>query len=207
MLPWLVVLSVCYFHVLRVLSKGSNRWTQTAKQQKIFLRTTEMCCRVQQARLEGSAEEPKSFFTAPCYQCKRKNWFLSARWEFLLWLIGLGHISLCSHSHVPQDTIDFSHIQDQSWAGTKWYSILTSYCVETLQPIATLVGGYLAYTPKSQSFREGSKGTTPAGTEAKTTEKECLLAVSQVQAYLLFLFIPHPLAQRQYCWARLSYMR
>lgn len=79
------------------------------------------------------------------------------------------------------------------------YSILTSCCVETLQPIATLVGGYLAYTPRSQSFRDGRQGTTPVGTEAETTEKECLLAVSQVQAYLLFLFIPHPLAQRHYC--------
>lgn len=45
-------------------------------------------------------------------------------------------------------------------SGTKWYSIFTGCYVETLQPIATLVGGYLAYTfsghsPSEREVRAG----------------------------------------------------
>lgn len=45
-------------------------------------------------------------------------------------------------------------------SGTKWCSIFTGCYVEILQPIATLVGGYLAYTfpghsPSEREVRAG----------------------------------------------------
>lgn len=67
---------------------------------------------------------------------------------------------------------------------TNCSSLLSCYCGKRVGKEKV----YLVYLSRSQSIIEGSQEGTQAGTQTEITEECCLLAHSQDQAQLVFLY-------------------